>query len=106
VPVITVVHRPDLGRYQILCDGEVAGFSAYEKHGTHVAFMHTEIDPEFAGRGLGGQLVRGALADVGSHQGTVLPYCSFVRSFIVHDGRYLHLVPGEWRRNFGLLGQS
>jgi uncharacterized protein len=106
VPVVTVVHRPDLGRYQILYDGEVVGFAAYEMHGPHMAFMHTEIDPEFAGRGLGRKLVGGALADVGSRHGSVLPYCSFVRSFIARDRRYLPLVPEESRDAFGLPSQD
>lgn len=103
---MTVVHRPDLGRYQILYDDEVVGFAAYEVHGNHMAFMHTEIDPGFAGRGLGKQLVAAALADVDSHQGTLLPYCSFVRSFIARDGQYLHLVPEASRPTFGLLSQD
>jgi uncharacterized protein len=96
------VHRPDLGRYEIVYDDQVVGMIVYQLHGADMAFMHTEIAPEFAGRGLGRQLVRGALDDVGSHHGTVLPYCSFVRSFIARDGRYLHLVPDGSRRTFGL----
>jgi uncharacterized protein len=106
VPVVTVVHRPDLRRYEILCDDQVVGFIAYEMHGTDMGFLHTEVVPEFAGRGLGRQLVRGALDDVGSRHGTVLPYCSFVRSFIARDGRYLHLVPDGSRRTFGLPGSN
>jgi uncharacterized protein len=106
VPIVTVVHRPDLGRYEILCDDEVAGFTAYEMQGPHMAFMHTQVDPGFAGRGLGRRLVGGALADVATHYGTLLPYCSFVRSFIAREQRYLHLVPEEWRGAFGLLGQD
>ena len=50
--------------------------------------MHTEIVPEYAGRGLGRQLVRGALDDVASNHGNVLPYCSFVRSLIARDQAY------------------
>ncbi len=106
MPLVTVVNRPDLGRYQILCDDDVVGFSAYEMQGTHVAFMHTEIDFEFAGRGLGRKLVGDALADVDSRHATVLPYCPFVRWFIAEDSRFLHLVPEESRRTFGLLGET
>jgi predicted GNAT family acetyltransferase len=102
VPVATVVRRPDLGRYEILYGDQVVGFIAYEVHGSSTAFMHTEIVPEYAGRGLGRQLVRGALDDVASHHGNVLPYCSFVRSLIARDQAYLHLVPHGSRRTFGL----
>jgi len=102
--VITVENRPELGRYQLSVDGEVAGYSAYEMRGAAVAFMHTEIHERFAGRGLGLQLVGKALDDVRARGGSVLPYCPFVRSFIARHPEYGNLVPVTDRAPDGLSG--
>jgi predicted GNAT family acetyltransferase len=100
--VITVEDRPELGRYQLCLDGEVAGYSAYELHGTHVAFMHTQIEERFAGHGLGVRLVAQALDGIRQKGGTILPYCPFVRSFIASHRAYADLVPRDQRAAFGL----
>jgi len=100
--VISLENRPELGRYQLFVDGETAGYSAYEIHGTHVAFMHTQIEDRFAGEGLGAQRVARALDDVRERGGSVLPYCPFVRTFIARHPEYTGLVPRDQRAIFGL----
>ena len=100
--VITVKDRPELGRYQLCLDGEVAGYSAYELHGTQIAFMHTQIEERFAGQGLGASLVAQALDDIRQKGDSILPYCPFVRSFIASHPAYLDLVPPEQHAAFEL----
>jgi uncharacterized protein len=100
--VVTVENRPELGRYQLLVDRQVAGYVAYEVHGAHLAFMHTEIEDRFAGQGLGARLVEAALDDVRAQGRSVLPYCPFVRSFIARRQEYADLVPASRREAFGL----
>jgi uncharacterized protein len=104
--VISVVNSPELGRYQIRLDGEVAGFAAYEVEGPHIAFMHTEIDERFARRGLGLGLAAQALDDVRAEGATVLPYCPFIRSFIASHPAYVDLVPESERPSFGLTADD
>ncbi|QEU90173.1 GNAT family N-acetyltransferase [Streptomyces kanamyceticus] len=54
---------------------KLAGFTEYHRYGTEIVFIHTEIDPRFEGRGLGGVLARAAL-DAAREQGlAVLPFC-------------------------------
>jgi uncharacterized protein len=101
--VISVEDRPELGRLLLLLDGQPAGFVAYERHGGEIALIHTEIEPQFAGRGLGSRLVAQLLDDVRAKGGSVLPYCPFVRSFIAEHPDYLDLVPASQRAAFGLL---
>ena len=103
--VINVVNRPELGRYQLCLDGELAGYSAYEIHGAQVAFMHTQIEGRFAGHGLGDKLVAHALDEVRARGGSVLPYCPFVRSFIARHPEYQDLVPPNRRAAFDLVGE-
>jgi len=104
--VITIENRPDLGRYQLLVDGEVAGYAAYERSGAHLMFMHTQVEDRFAGRGLGNSLMAGVLDEVRSEGKLVLPYCPFMRSFIARSPEYTDLVPFDQRAGFQLAGPS
>ena len=100
---VVVSEARERNRYEIRVDGELAGFTAYEPHGDLIAFMHTEIDPRFEGRGLGSRLIRDALDDVRRQGLRVLPFCPFVRSFIEGHPDYVDLVPEDRRRVFQLV---
>ncbi|WP_426366979.1 GNAT family N-acetyltransferase [Streptomyces sp. E-08] len=100
-----VTDRPEKSRYEILTgdDGtETAGFAEYHLSDGEIAFIHTEIDPRFGGRGLGGLLARGALDDARVRGLSVLPYCPFVRGWIGKHPEYADLVPEARRARFGL----
>jgi uncharacterized protein len=77
-----VVDRPELSRYEIRVDDEVAGFVKYERHPDHLDLVHTEILPAFEGRGLGGRLVAGILDDVRAKGERIVPSCPFVASYL------------------------
>lgn len=97
-----VVDNPGKRRFEVFADGEPAGFAEYHRHGTEIEFIHTEIDPKFGGKGLGGVLARGAL-DAAREQGlAVLPYCPFIRGWIAKHPDYLELVPEAARAKFEL----
>jgi predicted GNAT family acetyltransferase len=98
----TVTDNPDASRFEITVDGDLAGFVDYRKDGDEYALPHTRIFTEFEGRGLGGQLVSGALAEIARRGGTVLPYCPFVPKVIRDNPDYLALVPEDQRAAFGL----
>lgn len=53
-------------------------------------FFHTEVDPEFGGRGLAGLLVRAALADSIRRDLTVVPVCPlFARHLRTHGDEFV-----------------
>ncbi|MET7666026.1 GNAT family N-acetyltransferase [Streptomyces sp. NPDC058293] len=100
-----VTDRSEKSRYEILAgdDGtETAGFAEYHLSEGEIAFIHTEIDSRFAGRGLGGLLARGALGDARARGLRVLPYCPFIRGWIRKHPEYADLVPETRRPRFGL----
>jgi predicted GNAT family acetyltransferase len=97
-----VVDSPESGRFEILVDGQVAGFAEYQRNGSTVLFVHTEIDPRFEGCGLGSTLARGALGAARDQQSSVLPLCPFIRDYIQRHPDYLDLVPATRRTQFGL----
>lgn len=99
---ICVVDVPERSRFEVLVDGEIAGFTEYRRRPGLIAFIHTLIDPRFEGQGLGTQLVRTALSEARSDRLSVLPFCPFVRSYIAGHTEYLDLVPEAMRAQFEL----
>lgn len=98
-----VRDNPDQGRYEITKDDQIVGFAEYKLTGARIAFTHTEVYPEFAGRGLARRLVTDALADVRDRGLAVLPFCPYVRSVIADDpAQYLDLVRAQDRARFEL----
>jgi len=63
-------------------------------------FTHTEIDPEFEGKGLGSQLARGALDAVRAEGSRVVPLCPFMAGYIERHPDYQALVDAELLARF------
>ncbi|TWF95826.1 GNAT family N-acetyltransferase [Saccharopolyspora dendranthemae] len=97
-----IKDNPDANRFEILVDGELAGFAEYRLKTGQISFTHTEIDDNFSGQGLAGKLVRAALDEVRSRELRVLPFCPYVRGWIAKHSDYLDLVPAERRAGFEL----
>jgi uncharacterized protein len=99
---IEVADAPDRDRYELSIDGEVAGFTTYRARPGLIAFIHTEVDERFQGRGLADKLIRFALEDVRARGLAVLPFCPFVNAFIDRNREFGALVPDRYREQFGL----
>jgi len=79
---ISVTHEADHCRFDLTVDGTPAGVLEYRRDGDAVEMFHTEVHPEFGGRGLGATLVRHALDEAHAQRWTVTPTCWFVRDYI------------------------
>jgi hypothetical protein len=99
---VEIADAPERERYELSLDGEVAGFSAYRVRPELIAFVHTEVDERFQGRGLADRLIRFALEDARSRGLAVLPFCPFVKAFIERHPDFAELVPEGFRAQFGL----
>jgi predicted GNAT family acetyltransferase len=93
---------PERGRLEIYVEGRRAGYTAYRRGPDAISYNHTEIKPEFEGKGLAGTLIREALARARAEGIAVLPYCPFVREYIERHPDQLDLVPAERRTEFDL----
>jgi uncharacterized protein len=95
---VIVIDVPDRHRYEIVRGGTLLGHAAYRRSNRLVVFTHTEVDPAMVGRGVGGQLVRGALDDVRTRGLSVRPACPFVKSWMDQHPEYADLDPrqGRW----------
>jgi predicted GNAT family acetyltransferase len=99
----TVSDAPARQRFEIRDGDRVAGFTEYRRRGDVLAFIHTEVAPEYEGKGVASRLISAAL-DIAQEDGAmVLPFCPFVRGYIAkHPDRYLDLVPADLRAEFDL----
>jgi predicted GNAT family acetyltransferase len=94
---VQVVDNTEAQRFEVIVDGEVAGYTQYEPVGAAYRFPHTEIDSRFEGHGLGSKLIGGALDAMRQRGISVLPVCPFVRSYIQRHREYADLVPAaKW----------
>lgn len=87
-----VDDNPARRRFEILVDGSLAGFAAYELRQDAVVFTHTEIDPEFRDTGVGGALARGALDQVRERGDRVVARCPFIAAYINKNPQYAELL--------------
>jgi predicted GNAT family acetyltransferase len=99
---ITVVDVPERGRFEIRDGDRAVGLASYHVDDGLMTLPHTEIDPALGGRGLGTQLVGAVLAAARERQLHVLPYCSFIRKYLLDHPEELDLVAESDRPTFGL----
>ncbi len=67
-------------------------FIDYRRTNGIVTMIHAEVPPALQGRGMGAELVRGALDLVSAGGETVIPRCSFVAAYIKRHREYHALL--------------
>lgn len=86
-----VRQNPGLSRFELALDGGTA-VANYRLADGVVTFTHTEVPYALRERGIGSQLVKGAL-DAARAQGLkVMPRCSFVNAFLARHPEYQDLL--------------
>ncbi|GAA2116934.1 GNAT family N-acetyltransferase [Actinomadura alba] len=91
---VEVSDVPEAKRYEARVDEEpkVAGVADYIRTTELVAFVHTEVAPEYEGRGVGSALARTALDEARAANLRVLPTCPFFAGWIARHPEYQDLL--------------
>ena len=76
---LVIEDHPEARRYEASLDGTLVGWVDYGRVRTRLVALHTEVLPEFEGRGIASALVRRVLADARAAGLTVTPRCPFFR---------------------------
>ena len=88
-----VVDAPVHNRYELQIDSDRVGHIDYVVENNDIHLVHTEVDPSRQERGLGSDLVRGALDQIRTDtQYRVVPDCPFVASWLKKNDDYADLT--------------
>jgi predicted GNAT family acetyltransferase len=89
---LSVVDNAEKRRYEIRHGSDVLGFIIYRLDAERITLMHTEVDHDLEGEGIGSQLVAGALDDIRRRGLSVVPLCPFVAAYLQRHPEYTDLV--------------
>ena len=90
---VSVTNDADGRRYEALVEhATVAGFVEYQETDELVVLTHTEVDPSFEGRGIGGALARAALDDIRERGLKALVICPFIIGWLRNHPEYQGLL--------------
>jgi predicted GNAT family acetyltransferase len=84
-PVPDITDNVAERRYEARIEGQLAGWVEYGRVESRIVALHTEVLPEFGGRGIASALVRRVLDDARAAGQTVTPRCPF---FVAHFERH------------------
>ncbi|MGV8894841.1 MAG: GNAT family N-acetyltransferase [Rhodoglobus sp.] len=88
-----VQQDTNMNRFELLLDGASVGESDYRIQDNSIVITHTEIDPSQRGKGLAGELVRGALNLIRADTDyRVVPSCPFTADWIAKHPEYEDLL--------------
>jgi predicted GNAT family acetyltransferase len=77
---VAIVDNAEGRRYEARIGDQLAGWVEYGRVGSRLVALHTEVPPEFGGRGIASALVRRVLDDARSGGLTVTPRCPFFKT--------------------------
>jgi len=86
-----VNHNEAEQRFELAAGGGTA-VAAYRMEGDSISFTHTVVPEELEGEGIGSRLVRAALDESRRRELTVVPLCSFVKTYIERHPEYQDLL--------------
>jgi uncharacterized protein len=101
-----VADVPEERRYVVTVDGARAGFLDYLVQGDVFVARHVEIDPSYAGQGLGSRLVHEVLEAVRASGRRLRPACPFVVHFLRDHPEFADLVDGSSAEGSSAEGSS
>lgn len=91
-PQLILVDNPVRNRYEARIGDKLAGFVTYVTKPGLVVLVHTEVEPEFEGAGVGGRLASAVLEALRAGGQQVDPVCPFISSYIERHSEYADLV--------------
>ncbi len=79
-------------RYELRVGDDVAFLTYSDRRGGARTLVHTEVPAALAGKGIGGRLVRAALADAEARGFQIVPLCPFVQSYLLRHPESAKLI--------------
>jgi predicted GNAT family acetyltransferase len=89
---MTVDVRRQALQYEAFVDGELVGELAVSRRGDTVIALHTEVESDAEGKGVGSTLARTLFEDARTAGHRVVVRCPFVAGWISRHPEYAELV--------------
>jgi predicted GNAT family acetyltransferase len=93
-PTVEVIDNPTKGRYEAHVGNRLAGFVTYRTRPGVVVLVHTEVDDDFEGHGVGSRLASSVLESLRARDLQVDPICPFIVAYIKRHPEFADLVAG------------
>jgi predicted GNAT family acetyltransferase len=90
----------DYHRYEATLDDAPAGFVEYSVLSNAIMLTHTEVLPNFEGKGVGSFLARESLGAVRATGKRVIPACPCIASYLRKHREFLDLVDPDVQRAY------
>lgn len=90
-----ITDAPERERYEAHVESDLAGVLEYMVKRGRIALIHTEVLPEYEGRGVGSALVRFALDDARQRELRVIARCPYVQSYLTRHPEDDDIVVGR-----------
>jgi predicted GNAT family acetyltransferase len=91
-PEVEIYDDVDHRRYEATLEGRLGGFLTYRRSADRMTLIHTEVDPQLEGHGIGGRLARHAF-DAARRDGLrVTVQCPFVTTWLRRHKEYQDIV--------------
>jgi len=94
---VIVTDNAAESRFEVHADGEMAELK-YRIRADRLVLIHTEVPDSLGGRGLGGELVLGAIGKASDEGLTIVPLCPFARGWLERhpdDGARVNIDWGD-----------
>jgi uncharacterized protein len=96
---LEVIHNPGESRFEVRLGDQIGRTEYFMRDGVYI-FVHTEIPPEFGGRGIADKIAKFALDYVQAEGGKVIARCPFMSKYIQRHKDYqpllVDLLGGDW----------
>ncbi|MBF6330427.1 GNAT family N-acetyltransferase [Nocardia transvalensis] len=90
-----VVRNDAQHRYEVWYGDKLAGFAEYRERDSDTVFIHTEVDTEYSGKGLGGALAHDAIEDAVARGRVIVARCPFIKGWLDKHPEYDEHVVGK-----------
>ena len=88
---IPLVKNDEKNRFEINIDGHYA-FIDFKERGDRISLVHTETEPELAGKGAAAAVVEKTLYYLKENNKTLMPYCPYVFAYIKRHPEWKSIV--------------
>lgn len=84
---LEIVNNADAKRFEIQLGDKVA-MVEYMRSGNNIIYTHTEVPPEFEGKGIAGKLAHHVMEYAKNEGLKVQPLCPFINSYVKRHPEY------------------